>query len=173
MRIRELRPGEATTQRAEQLGLLMADLDDRHDGGIIDMERFEGAVNSPSAGWIIAELEPRDSTPHSLHTRRLPIIGSATLSTLHGCMGEADAAWLSDFVVAEEWRGKRDGGISVAQGIWNAMTHWRQERGLWALRFTSSETREQAHKFYIKQGCTVDTGERTAYFQHVIDSSSH
>lgn len=153
----------ATPEVAEHLGRIMPFLSAHHDGSPVNLDYLRHTVESPSSVQLIAAIDEPELLSNLELAKAYPVIGAATLSTLHGALGEK--AWLEDFVVAAEAR-----KLGVAQKLWDAMTQWRVEKGLYQMRFNSTADRKSAHGFYFKNGCQALAEGKTTLFVHKIDS---
>ena len=130
-------------QDAEDMGKLMPILSSQFTDKPVDEGLFKEIIESPFHEQIVARLDGR-------------IIGCATLSMTMG-VGAGRKAYLEDFVVDPSIQGQGVGGK-----IWDEITSWCRERGL-KLFFTSSATKEAAHRFYLAHGATV---RDTTVFQY-------
>ncbi len=106
------------------------------DKGAIPEEWFIDVINSPWHDLIIAE---EDGT----------LLGMAALSIMMGA-GIRKNAYLEDFVVSSESRGKGVGGL-----LWDEMLKWAKEKGAKRLEFTCGQGRDAAHAFYSKKGAEI------------------
>ena len=151
-----------TPELGENLGRIMPFLDKNHTGGPVDSDYLENSVSSPSSVLLVASINEHEPPDIWELARQYPIVGAATLSTLHGVLGEK--AWLEDFVVAPDAR-----NLGVAQGLWSAMIEWRKEKGLYQMRFNSTANRERAHGFYQRNNCQELSTGKTTLFVHNIE----
>ena len=148
---------------AEDIGRIMPFLKESHDGGPIDRGYLDRTARSISSVQLVATAWGREGDPESEElAAKYPVVGAATVSALHGALGEK--AWLEDFVVVPEAR-----KFKVAQGLWDAMTEWRTEKGLYQMRFNSAPDKQRAHAFYYKNGCQVLAEGKTTLFVHNIE----
>lgn len=131
------RVGEYSLEVAAGIGALMPDLSQRLSGEPVSRAALEAIIASPDREQFIAR-----------HVGT--VVGAATLNTILSLNG--NLAYLSDFVVSEnpEYRGK---GIGFA--IWREMDAWCQEHQLGEMEFTSNGGRQEAHKFYQRQGAVI------------------
>ncbi|MBR5389222.1 GNAT family N-acetyltransferase [Candidatus Saccharibacteria bacterium] len=106
------------------------------DKGEIPREWFDDIINSPWHDLIIAEEDGK-------------LLGMAAMSIMMGA-GIRKNAYLEDFVVSSESRGKGVGGL-----LWDEMLKWAKEKGAKRLEFTCGEGREAAHVFYHKHGAEI------------------
>ncbi len=92
------------------------------------------------------------------------ILGAATLTQLGGLMPHAKA-WLEDFFVVPEARGK-----GVADALADEWEAWCREREITTLMFTSGWHREAAHRFYKRRGAVIlnTPSDRTAFFNYPV-----
>lgn len=153
---------EATPEIAENIGQIMPFLSSSHDGSPLDMDYLRNTVESPSAVQLVAVINEHEDPEVWDLAQRHPIVGAATISTLHGALGEK--AWLEDFVAVPEARKYR-----VGQALWDAMTSWRTENGLYQMRFNSRADRNSAHSFYHRNGCIELASGETTLFSHTIE----
>src|SRR5262245_59526605 len=98
------RVNEATPEIAANLGRIMPFLSTHADGSPISIDFLKHTVESPSAVQFAAVVSGEAPTEFHDLAERYPIVGAATVSTLHGAVGEK--AWLEDFVVVPEARGR-------------------------------------------------------------------
>lgn len=106
------------------------------DKGDIPKEWFEDIIASPWHDLLIAEEDGK-------------LLGMAGMSIMMG-PGIRKNAYLEDFVVSSESRGKGIGGM-----LWNEMLKWAKEKGAKRLEFTCGDGREAAHVFYHKHGAEI------------------
>ena len=126
-----------TKEVGEQIRKLLIELSrSGKDKGEIPEEWFLEIINSPFHDLIIAEEEGR-------------ILGMASMSIMMGA-GIYKNAYLEDFVVSSETRGKGVGGK-----LWEEILRWAREKGARRLEFTCGEGREAAHAFYHKHGAEI------------------
>ena len=126
-----------TKEVGEQIRKLLIELSrSRKDKGEIPEEWFLEIINSPFHDLIVAEEEGR-------------ILGMASMSIMMGA-GIYKNAYLEDFVVSSETRGKGVGGK-----LWEEILRWAREKGARRLEFTCGEGREAAHAFYHKHGAEI------------------
>ena len=126
-----------TKEVGEQIRKLLIELSrSGKDKGEIPEEWFLEIINSPFHDLIVAEEEGR-------------ILGMASMSFMMGA-GIYKNAYLEDFVVSSETRGKGVGGK-----LWEEILRWAREKGARRLEFTCGEGREAAHAFYHKHGAEI------------------
>ncbi len=126
-----------TKEVGEQIRKLLIELSrSGKDKGEIPEEWFLEIINSPFHDLIVAEEEGR-------------ILGMASMSIMMGA-GIYKNAYLEDFVVSSETRGKGVGGK-----LWEEILRWAREKGARRLEFTCGEGREAAHAFYHKHGAEI------------------
>lgn len=106
------------------------------DKGEIPKSWFEDMISSPWHDLLIAEEDGK-------------LLGMASMSIMMGA-GIRKNAYLEDFVVSSESRGKGVGGL-----LWNEMLKWAEEKGAKRLEFTCGNGREAAHAFYHKHGAEI------------------
>ena len=106
------------------------------DKGEIPKGWFEDIINSPWHDLLVAEEDGK-------------LLGMAAMSIMMG-PGIRKNAYLEDFVVSSESRGKGVGGM-----LWDEMLKWAREKGAKRLEFTCGEGREAAHVFYHKHGAEI------------------
>jgi GNAT superfamily N-acetyltransferase len=125
---------------AAGIGELMPDLSDRLSDDPIPEERLRAIIESPDRDQFVAYMHSK-------------IVGAATLNLIVGTVGKK--AWLEDFVTssAEDVR-----GAGVGHSIWLELLEWCRERDVENLSFTSNPARNEAHRFYLRQGAKmIDT----------------
>lgn len=149
---------------ANELGRIMPFLSSNHDGSPINIDYLQRVTDSISSVQLIARplIKEQEDLELMELAKDYPIVGAATLSTLHGVLGEK--AWLEDFVVVPAARKQ-----GVAQLLWDAMIDWRNDKGLYQMRFNSTADRERAHSFYFRNGCKELSTGKTTLFVHNID----
>ena len=106
------------------------------DKGEIPEEWFQDVISSPWHDLLLAEEDGR-------------ILGIATMSIMMG-PGVRKNAYLEDFVVSSQARGKGVGGK-----LWEEMILWAKEKGAKRLEFTCGQGRDAAHAFYKKHGAEI------------------
>ena len=106
------------------------------DKGEIPKEWFEDIISSPWHELLIAEEDEK-------------LLGMAAASIMMG-PGIRKNAYLEDFVVSAEARGKGVGGL-----LWDELIKWAKEKGAKRLEFTCGNGREAAHLFYHKHGAEI------------------
>ena len=106
------------------------------DKGEIPREWFEDIISSPWHDLLIAEEDGK-------------LLGMAAVSIMMGA-GIRKNAYLEDFVVSSDSRGKGVGGL-----IWEEILNWAHEKGAKRLEFTCGEGRDAAHVFYKKHGAEI------------------
>ncbi len=131
------RVNQYTTELAEAVRRLLMELSrSGKDKGEIPEEWFREIISSPWHDLIIAEEDGS-------------LLGMATMSVMMG-PGIRKNAYLEDFVVSAESRGKGVGGM-----LWEEMLKWAREKGARRLEFTCGAGREAAHQFYHKHGAEI------------------
>ena len=126
-----------TWEKAEEIRKLLIELSrSGKDKGEISEEWFLDVINSPWHDVILAEEDGR-------------VVGMANMSIVMGA-GVRKNAYLEDFVVSSEMRGKGVGGL-----IWEELIKWAKEKGAGRLEFTCGKGREVAHKFYFSHGAEI------------------
>ncbi len=116
------------------------------DKGEVPEEWFREVIESPYHDLMVAEEEG-------------VILGMTTVSVVMGA-GIGKNAYLEDFVVGGEARGKGVGGA-----IWEKVIAWAERKGCRKLEFTSGKGREAAQRFYLKRGAKI---YETKFFQRGI-----
>lgn len=106
------------------------------DKGEIPKEWFEDVINSPFHDLLLAKEGDT-------------VLGMASVSIIMGA-GIRKNAYLEDFVVSGESRGKGVGGK-----LWDGIIDWAKEKGAKRLEFTCGEGRDAAHAFYHHHGAEV------------------
>ena len=117
------------------------------DKGEIPEEWFLDVINSP---WHDVLLAVEDGK----------ILGMCNLSVVMGA-GIGKNAYLEDFVVAAEARGK-----GVGDKLWQEMLVWGEEKGAKRMEFTCGNGREVAQAFYKNHGAEVYD---TNFFRRELD----
>ena len=131
------RLAEYTPEIAEAIRRLLIELSrSGKDKGEIPEEWFRDIISSPWHDLLIAEEDGK-------------ILGIAAMTIVMG-PGIRKNAYLEDFVVSSEARGKGVGGK-----LWEEMINWAKEKGAKRLEFTCGEGREAAHAFYHKHGAEI------------------
>ncbi len=131
------RLAEYTPEVAERIrGLLIELSRSGKDKGEIPEEWFKELIESPWHDLLLAEEDGA-------------ILGMAAMSIVMGA-GIRKNAYLEDFVVSSEARGKGVGGL-----LWDEMLKWGREKGARRLEFTCGVGREAAHAFYHKHGAEI------------------
>lgn len=130
-------------QDAADMGKLMPVLSSKFSDKPVDKNLLEQIIASPDHEQIVARLDGR-------------IVGCATLSMTMG-VGAGRKAYLEDFVVDPNIQGQ-----GIGSKIWDEVIAWCTERKL-KLFFTSSASKEAAHKFYLSRGATI---RDTSVFQY-------
>ena len=126
-----------TPEMAEAIRKLLIELSrSGKDKGEIPREWFEGIIGSPWHDLLVAEEDGR-------------LLGMATMSITMGA-GIRKNAYLEDFVVSADARGKGVGGL-----LWEEMLRWAREKGAKRLEFTCGEGRDAAHAFYHRHGAEI------------------
>lgn len=120
-----------------RLGELVCFLTPSATGEPIHESRLRAIIDSDSHDQLVAEVEGR-------------IMGAATLSVVRGLLGTK--AYLEDFVTDAEIRGQGAG-----DAMWQKMIEWCKGRNLDGMAFTSSYSREEAHRFYLSHGAEIRT----------------
>ena len=121
---------------SEMRGLLVELSRSGKDKGEIPREWFLQVIDSP---WHDVLLAYEDGV----------LLGMVSLSVVMGA-GILRNAYLEDFVVTREARGKGVGGR-----LWEEMILWAKEKGCKRMEFTCGEGREEAQKFYEAHGAEV------------------
>lgn len=124
-----------TNSDAEEIGALMPFLNPSLSGAPIDATLLREIIDSRHHDQIVARVEG-------------VIVGVATLNMLMG-PGAIRQGYLEDFVVHPEVRGQGVGDV-----IWQAMIDWCKHHHV-NLRFTSHQSREAAHRFYLAHGAVI------------------
>ncbi|MBQ2659838.1 GNAT family N-acetyltransferase [Candidatus Saccharibacteria bacterium] len=106
------------------------------DKGEIPEEWFRDVITSPWHDLLMACEGEK-------------ILGIASVSIVMGA-GVRKNAYLEDFVVSSEARGKGVGGI-----LWQAMIEWGKKKGATRMEFTCGEGREAAQQFYKNHGAKI------------------
>lgn len=137
--------------RVEEAGMAMRSL-------LIELSRSGEDKGEIPREWI---LEVAASPYHEviLAIEDGEILGMATASVVFGA-GIRKNAYLEDFVVSSEARGKGVGGM-----IWEEIIRWGQEKECRKLEFTSGRGREAAQKFYLNRGAEI---YETNFFQREL-----
>lgn len=136
-----------STKDAAEIGYLHRFLSDRFTGEPALKSTLEGIINSPFHEQLVARIN--DGT----------IVGTATITlTVGSAIGRN--AWLEDFVVNPNYQ-----GIGIGSRLWESLVEWCEEHGAGVLEFTSNNTREAAHRFYLSRGATI---RDTSCFTKVI-----
>ena len=118
-----------TKEVGEQIRKLLIELSrSGKDKGEIPEEWFLEIINSPFHDLIVAEEEGR-------------ILGMASMSIMMGA-GIYKNAYLEDFVVSSETRGKGVGGK-----LWEEILRWAREKGARRLEFTCGEGGKRRTRF--------------------------
>lgn len=139
---------EYSDRVAAGIGLLMPALSSCLSAAPMDQGRLETFIESPHHDQLLAELDGR-------------VVGAAAMSLMLGTTPNSDVSWLGDFVVSED-ESVRGHGVGYAL-FWHGIIEWSRAKRATHLLFTSRFEREQAHRFYFRQGCTNPT---TALFAH-------
>lgn len=140
---------EATKEDAQQLGILLTDLRASYDGSAVPIERLQSIVDNPAMDQFVARIHGR-------------IVGAATLTAI-GCTIDSKA-WLEDFVVSAETAVR---GRGVGYALWREIEMWCMKRGA-DLSFSSNSSRQEAHKFYLRQGAKI--ADTTIFKKTLTDS---
>lgn len=128
---------EYTPEVAERIRRLLIELSrSGKDKGEIPEEWFKELIDSPWHDLLLAEEDG-------------VVLGMAAMSIVMGA-GIRKNAYLEDFVVSSEARGKGVGGL-----LWDEMLKWGREKGAKRLEFTCGAGREAAHAFYHKHGAEI------------------
>lgn len=127
---------EPTEELSIGLGLLMPDLSSGFTSQPIELEILSGVIESKTSDLFIASRQSR-------------IVGSGVMNLIQFTSGKK--AWLEDFVVSSD-SSLRNTGIGYA--LWQEFVAWAVEREA-PIEFTSSEQRQDAHKFYFRQGAEI------------------
>lgn len=106
------------------------------DKGEIPKEWFLNIINSPWHDLILAVEDGK-------------ILGMASVTIIMGA-GVGKNAYLEDFVVSSEARGKGVGGK-----IWEEIIKWGKEKGAKRLEFTCGNGRDIAQAFYKNHGAEI------------------
>lgn len=140
-----------SVELAADLGRITIHLDNASDGQAMNETKLKMTTDSLTAVQLVA----REGSE---------VVGAATLTQLGGLMPN-DKAWLEDFVVVPEVRGK-----GVADAIADEWEEWCQEREITTLMFTSGWNREAAHRFYLRRGSFIlnNPTDKTAFFNYPI-----
>lgn len=145
MEIRRLR--EYTPEVAEAVRELLKQLSrSGKDKGEIPREWFDEVIDSPYHDLLLAVEDEK-------------VIGMASLTMVMGA-GIGKNAYLEDFVVSEEARGK-----NVGTALWEEMLKWGAEKGCRNLEFTCGQGREVAQAFYKAHGAEI---YETNFFRKVL-----
>lgn len=118
------------------LNTLLPQLSDSFKDKEITEEDIEYIVESDDRDILVARMDDR-------------IVGSAVVNLVVS-LGSRKT-WLDEFVVDED-QNIRGQGVGFA--LWNGIVDWATERGS-SLEFTSSSSRKDAHRFYLRQGVEV------------------
>ena len=124
---------------AEDMGKLLMSLTTKYDGKAVEKEWIDWVVQSPWHDELVAFDEDGK------------LVGMATLSVVMGAKIDRNA-YLEDFVVDAEARGKGIGGK-----MWEEMLKWGREKGCKRLEFTSSgkDMKCGAVRFYVHKGAEI------------------
>lgn len=128
---------EYTPEIADAVRKLLIELSrSGKDKGEIPEEWFRDIIASPWHDLLVAEEDGK-------------LLGIASMSIMMG-PGIRKNAYLEDFVVSSETRGKGVGGL-----LWEEMLVWAREKGAQRLEFTCGQGRDAAHAFYKKHGAEI------------------
>ena len=127
-------------------GLLIELSRSGRDGGEVPKEWFEELIESYAHDMLLA-------------TENGKLLGMLTVSKLMG-PGIRRHAYLEDFVVSTEARGKGVGSL-----LWEALLVWGKEKNCDRLEFTSGADRVSAQQFYQKMGAEI---YKTNFFRKEI-----
>ena len=124
---------------AEGIGALGPDLSKKFTGVPMAQEHLEEIIASPYHDQLLASVQGR-------------IVGVATMSLILGGVSEGRKAWLEDFVVSSD-----DSilGKGIGFNLWHEVIAWSREKRAGILEFTSNASRKDAHKFYHRQGASI------------------
>jgi len=117
------------------IGRLMPFLSERLSSEPMDEELLRTIIESPHHDQLVAKLDGQ-------------IVGAATMNLLMG-PGANKQGYLEDFVTDPELRGH-----GIGDKVWQSMLSWCKEQGV-DLSFTSRQSREDAHRFYLNHGAAV------------------
>ena len=135
------------TEVTEAMRMLLIELSrSGKDKGPIGKEWISDVISSPWHDVLLA-VEYKDGDRTLASGERL--VGMASVSVVMGA-GIEKNAYLEDFVVASQTRGKGVGSL-----LWSAVLEWGKEKGCKRLEFTSGRGREKAQRFYLNRGAEI------------------